>query len=124
LDNSLHKRSGYRSFGFNNPDPSEGSPVYGYEMWVAIPDDFDVPAPLIKKKFEGGKFASISTQMNEIGERWEALYNWSTQSDKYEGDFSRQWLEEQVMDVETFSSKDVPDSEKQLDLLLPIKLKQ
>ena len=120
LENNLHKRSGHRSFGFNNPDPSEDSPVYGYELWVTIPEDFEPPAPFVKKQFSGGMYASISAQLNEIGERWESLYEWSVQSEKYEGDFSLQWLEEQVMDYETFMSEQVPDSEKQLDLLLPV----
>ncbi|MCL2843792.1 MAG: effector binding domain-containing protein [Oscillospiraceae bacterium] len=124
LERNLHKRSGYRSFGFNNPDPSEGNPVYGYELWVTIPEAFDLPEPFVKKQFGGGRYASISAQMNEIGERWEALYEWSTQSERYEGDFSLQWLEEQVMDHETFMSEQVPDSEKQLDLLFPIKLRK
>ena len=124
LENNLHKRSGHRSFGFNNPDPSEDSPIYGYELWITIPKDFEPPAPFIKKQFNGGMYASISAQMNEIGERWEALYKWSTQSEKYEGNFSAQWLEEQVMDYETFMSEQVPDSEKQLDLLLPVKFRK
>jgi len=124
LENNLHKRSGYRSFGFNNPDPSENSPVYGYELWVTIPEDFELPIPFVKKQFGGGIYASISTQLNEIGERWEALYHWSTQNEKYESDFSLQWFEEQVMDYETFMSEQIPDSEKQLDLLFPIKHKK
>jgi len=124
LENNLQNRSGYRSFGFHNPDPSEGSPVYGYELWVTISEDFNVPKPFVKKQFGGGLYASISAQLNEIGERWEALYEWSTQNPRYEGDFSLQWFEEQVMDYETFMSEQVPDSEKQLDLLLPIKLKK
>lgn len=123
LDNSLHKRSGYRQFGFNNPSPSDGSPVYGYEMWVTIPDDFNVPAPFVKKQFAGGLYASISTTMNEIGQRWKMLFNWCKNSDKYDIDFSFQWLEECSMDFETFISEQVPDGEKQLDLLEPIKVK-
>jgi len=69
-------------------------------------------------------YASVSTQMNEIGERWKALHNWSTQNEKYEGDSSVQWLEETVMSYALFISEQTPDSEKQLDLLLPIKLKK
>jgi DNA-binding transcriptional MerR regulator len=122
-ENNLHKRSGYRYFGFNNPEPCEGSPIYGYELWVTIPESFDLPAPFVKKHFDGGMYASISAQMNEIGERWELLYTWSTGSERYEWASSHPWLEEQVMDFETFMSEQVPDSEKQLDLLLPIKIK-
>ena len=123
LENNLHKRNGYRNFGFNNPSPSEGNPVYGYEMWVTIPEDFDVPTPLAKKQFGGGLYASISTTMNEIGERWKLLHEWCKNSDKYDVDFSFQWLEECSMDFETFISEHVPDGEKQLDLLQPIRIK-
>lgn len=121
LENTLHKRDGYRFFGFNNPSPSDGNLVYGYEMWITIPDDFVVPAPLEKKQFNGGLYASISTHMNEIGERWQLLYNWCKNSNKYDADFSLQWLEECCMDYETFISETMSDSEKQLDLLAPIK---
>ncbi|MCL2854035.1 MAG: MerR family transcriptional regulator [Defluviitaleaceae bacterium] len=121
LEHKLHTRAGHRSFGFNNPEPCQSSPRYGYELWTTIPDDFVVPAPFVKKSFAGGLFASVSANMNEIGERWEALYNWSTQSEKYENDFARQWLEEMVMNYEDFISPNIPAGEKQLDLLLPIK---
>lgn len=120
LKNSLHKKSGFRHFGFNNPNPSENNPVYGYEMWVAIPEDFNVPSPLVKKKFEGGLYASITTKMGEIGERWKQLYNWVKSSDKYDVDFSFQWLEE-CIDFETFILGD--ENVQQLDLLEPIKIK-
>ena len=123
LENNLHKRNGYRNFGFNNPSPSEGTPVYGYEMWVTIPEDFDVPAPLTKKQFGGGLYASISTTMSEIGERWKLLYEWCKNSDKYDVDFSFQWLEECSMDFETFISEYVADGEKQLDLHELIRVK-
>ena len=122
LEHNLHKRSGFRHFGFNNPNPSEGSPVYGYEMWVTIPDDFEVPAPLEKKQFGGGLYASVPTNMNEIGERWGQLYHWCENSDKYDVDFSHQWLEE-CIDFEALVSGEVDDSARQLDLLHPVKEK-
>lgn len=120
LDNSLHKKSGFRHFGFNNSSPSENNTVYGYEVWAAIPADFDVPKPLVKKQFEGGLFASISTKMGEIYERWQQLSKWVVNSDKYDADFNCQCLEE-CIDFETFISSDEKD--QQLDLLEPIKLK-
>lgn len=119
LENSLHRKSGFRHFGFNNPSPSENNPVYGYEMWVAIPEDFEVHEPLVKKQFGGGLYASISTKLGEIGDRWQQLYNWAKNNDKYDVDFSFQWLEE-CTDFETFISGD--ESAQQLDLLEPISL--
>jgi len=123
LDNNLHTRDGYRHFGFNNPSPSGSNPVYGYEMWVTIPEDFIVSAPFVKKQFGGGLYASVPTTMSEIGERWGQLHAWCESSDKYNVDFSHQWLEECSMDFETFISDLIPDSEKQLDLLEPIETK-
>jgi hypothetical protein len=123
LGNALHKKSGFRSFGFNNPDPSEDSPTYGYETWVTIPEDFNVPAPFIKKHFDGGLYASISATLNEIAERWTQLYEWCENNDKYDVDSSIQWLEELSMDYEEFISEQTSDGEKQLDLLMPIKQK-
>jgi len=123
LGNGLHKKSGFRSFGFNNPDPSEDNAEYGYETWVTIPEDFNVPTPFMKKHFDGGLFASISATLNEIGERWTQLYKWCESSGKYDFDPSIQWLEELSMDYEEFISKQTSDGEKQLDLLMPIKLK-
>ncbi len=120
LENSLHKTSGFRHFGFNNPSPTEGSTVYGYEMWVAVPKDYAAPKPFIKKHFEGGLYASIPTNMSEIGERWQQLNNWVMNSDTYDMDMQRQWLEE-CIDFETFTSGD--ESVQQLDLLEPIKRK-
>jgi len=120
-DNQLHKWSGFRHFGFNNPSPSEGNPVYGYEMWAAVPENFATPAPIVVKRFDGGLYASIATRMNEIGERWQALYRWVQASGQYEMDWSHQWLEECV-DYETFSKGD--ESMKQLDLLEPIRVKE
>jgi len=122
LGNNLHKKSGFRSFGFNNPDPSENSLAYGYETWVTIPETFNVPTPFTKKQFNGGLFASISTTLNEIGERWAGLYKWCESSIKYDVDSSTQWLEELSMDYEEFISEQTSDGEKQLDLLMPIKL--
>ena len=123
LGNGLHKKSGFRSFGFNNPDPSESNPTYGYETWVTIPEDFIVIKPFMKKQFDGGLFASISATLNEIGERWTQLYKWCESSGKYDFDSSIQWLEELSMDYEEFISEQTSDGDKQLDLLMPIKLK-
>lgn len=117
IENELHKRSGFRHFGFNNPSPTEGNPVYGYEIWVTIPEDFTVPAPFTKKVVDGGLYASISTRMSEIGERWRQLYEWSVASEEYEADFSFQWLEE-CTDFEHFMTPNAPG--KQLDLLEPV----
>ena len=121
LTNNLHKRDGYRSFGFNNPNPSANNSVYGYEMWVTIPNDFPVPAPFTRKHFGGGLYASISTNICEIGERWQRLHQWCISNEKYDTDYAIHWLEECSMDFEKFNDEQTDESEKQLDILEPIK---
>lgn len=121
LENNIHKKTGFRHFGFNNPDPKEGNPVYGYEMQFVIPDDLKIPSPLYKKEYLGGLFAALPTKMTIIGERWKKLYDWVVNSIKYEIDWNRNYFEE-CIDFETFIS-DVDADNKQLDLLIPIKLK-
>ena len=32
----LHDPQHHRIYGFNNPNPSPGSPNYGYEFWMAV----------------------------------------------------------------------------------------
>ena len=125
-DNLLHEKNGFRHFGFNNPDPRENNPIYGYEMWVVVPDNIVVPDPLYKKEFKGGLFAAIPTQMTIIGERWQQLWHWVHNNQKYEVDWNldldRRYLEE-CMDFVTFFFSDIREEDKQLDLLAPIKPK-
>lgn len=118
MENSIHKQSGFRHFGFNNPSPSEDTPVYGYEMWVSVPAEFNVPAPLEKKNFNGGLYASIPTSMSDISERWQQLNQWVNENDVYTVDNEKQCLEE-CIDFETFISGQ--EFTQQLDLLEPIK---
>ena len=49
-----------RNFGFNNPDGiSDDNPNHGYERWISIPDNMEVPAPLVKKHLDGGPAISL-----------------------------------------------------------------
>lgn len=121
LQNKLQERSGFRHFGFNSPSPAEGNPVYGYEIWVTVPEDFAVPRPFEKKALEGGLYGSIPARLSVIGEKWGLLYHTVQSSGQYRMDESRQWLEECV-DFAAFVSDAAHD--QQLDLLAPIKLKE
>ena len=98
LENSLNEEYGFRHFGFNNPYPSEGNPVYGYEMWVVIPEDFQVVEPFTRKEFMGGMFAAVPAYLTNIGERWNELWDWVNNNEKYEIDWNpevdRRWFEE------------------------------
>lgn len=80
-----------RSYGFNSPNPTDDSGSYGYEFWVTIPEDLEVPAPLEKKTFPGGTFATHAIKMGDFQE-WEWLDKWVMESGKtgdYEHDPSQ-----------------------------------
>ena len=77
------KKPDSRYFGFNHPDPEEGSSVYGYEVWVTIPEDMEVPEPLVKKHFPGGLYAAYTINFPDFFE-WQFLYQWAERSGQYE----------------------------------------
>lgn len=84
-----------RLFGFNHPNPGvlEGG-VYGYEDWVTIPDDMELPEPLEKKKFEGGLYAVLTIQFGDF-HLWEDLTRWVDENKEFEPNYSE--LGQEVM---------------------------
>ncbi|MDE6728298.1 MAG: effector binding domain-containing protein [Oscillospiraceae bacterium] len=118
-----------RYFGFNHPNPGileDG--IHGYEVWVTIPDDMDVPAPMKKKKFEGGLFAALTIKFPEF-QVWRDLEKWLYNSTEYEPNYSKQGdeimggcLEEHLNWVYS-AHMGWPENgiDGQLDLLMPIK---
>lgn len=121
-----------RYFGFNHPNPGileEGT--HGYEVWVTVPDDMDIPAPLVKKHFEGGLYAAMTIHFPEFY-RWEDLTRWVENNEIYEPNYSP--LGEEIMGgcleehINWVYSCHMgwPENgiDGQLDLLFPIKRKQ
>ncbi len=47
----------HRFFGFNNPNPSAGSPNYGYEQWMTVGPDAPVTGDVKIVEFSGGRYA-------------------------------------------------------------------
>ena len=121
-----------RHYGFNSPDTDETG-YHGYEMWVTIPEGFEVPAPLIKKRFEGGIYGAHMIPMGAFDE-WQMLFEWVGNSDKYEfradtskGSQNMNGLMEEYLNF--YSSVYSPDKKSddadiQLDLLIPVKIKE
>ena len=84
---------GQRLFGFNNPDPSPGSPNYGYEQWLVIGPEAEVSGEVEVKEFSGGRYAVTRCEgLQTIGQVWRALLGWREQSGYAAG--GHQWLEE------------------------------
>lgn len=118
-----------RYFGFNHPNPGilpDGQ--HGYEVWVTIPDDMEVPPPLVKKHFEGGLFAALTISFPDF-HRWAELDKWARESSAYEADYSELGFEimggclEEHLNWVYSSHMGWPENgiDGQLDLLLPIK---
>lgn len=117
-----------RYFGFNHPNPGIlPNDEHGYEVWVTIPEDMEVPAPLVKKHYEGGLFAVLTISFPEFS-RWNDLWNWVNESDKYDFDWRGNEeimggsLEEHLNWVYSSHMGWQEDGlNTQLDLMLPIK---
>lgn len=120
---------GLRLYGFNHPNPVDESGFHGYEMWITIPDDMEVPAPLTKKQFPGGTYAAHMIRMGNFHE-WAWLDQWVRENGEYEycGSGSPEdmygSLEEHLNfhDHIQSTAKGEPDTQ-QLDLLIPVRKK-
>lgn len=109
----------HRIFGFNNPNPSAGSPNYGYEFWVVVgPDEQGDAAQggdVRIVEFPGGLYAVtrvelITAPYDQIPAGWMALNRWLEESRYQMG--RHQWLEEHI---------GIPGSDRfSLDLYMPI----
>lgn len=134
-NNNLHQlKPDFRAFGFNNPMPGiENTTSAGYEAWVTIPNDMEVPPLLIKKQFNGGLYAAHMILMGAF-EEWAWLRDWVMLNDK----FVHAWGEVRVTpyDKEMDWAMEEPlnfynivrdwgsgADTQQLDLLFPIKPK-
>ena len=103
----------HRVFGFNNPNPSPGSPNYGYEFWMVVDQDIEPEGEIGVKDVAGGLYAVTRVEgVQHIHAKWQDLVAWLEDS-KYDGG-SHQWLEEHLSPV------DVAPEEMVLDLYAPI----
>jgi DNA gyrase inhibitor GyrI len=103
-------------FGFNNPDPSPGSPNYGYELWIVVGPEVESEGDMSTKEFAGGLYAVTRCDVpkgdfEEIGRKWKQLATWREDS-RYKA-AHHQWLEKSV-------EFDASVLEFALDLYIPI----
>lgn len=89
----LYKEGAYRNFGFNNPNPSSGSPNYGYEVWIVPASGLPKSLQAKEVTFSGGLYAvAYCPSLDVIGEIWQKLVAWRDTSEYQPA--SHQWLEE------------------------------
>jgi DNA gyrase inhibitor GyrI len=102
----FNKPNLHQIFGFNNPDPCKDKPLYGYEFWISVGEDFEVDPDLTVKNFGGGLYAVMSCSgVENISPTWGELVK-RVQNSKYKLVKTHQWLEHHVdphnTDINTF----------------------
>jgi DNA gyrase inhibitor GyrI len=105
-----------KTFGFNKPAPwVTTEDAYGYELWVLVPPELDLPPYLLVKEFPGVKCAVTSIEkLADIGAAWEHLYHWVNGSPDYEHE-DMDGLEEVLSPLGT------PEEDLAFNLYLPVK---
>ena len=107
------KEGDYRIFGFNNPDPSPGSPNYGYDFWITVGPEVEAEGEVSIIDFPGGLYAVTRVKgIEKIHETWKQLVAWMEESSYQHG--GHQWLEEHLTPMDT------PLEDFMLDLYAPI----
>jgi DNA gyrase inhibitor GyrI len=106
-----------RIFGFNNPNPSAGSPNYGYEFWLTVGPEVepDAETGIGITDFPGGLYAVARYEEgkgDDIGGLWQKLIAWVENSPYRPA--RHQWLEEHLIPL------NVPQGPLILDLFMPI----
>ena len=109
---------GYRLFGYNNPDPSPGSPNYGYDVWITVDESVQADGEARIIDFPGGLYAvtriEVKNPMDDIPGTWQKLVKWMETSKYHHG--KHQWLEEHIGPLDEMGGEE-PFT---LDLHLPI----
>lgn len=88
----------YRLFGYNNPDPSAGSPNYGYDVWITVGESVQADGEARIIDFAGGLYAVTRVEVNnpgaDIPAAWQQLVKWMETSKYHHA--RHQWLEEHI----------------------------
>lgn len=104
-----------RFFGFNSPNPSPGSPNYGYEQWMTVGPDVEGEGEVTIKEIPARRYAVARCDgLDMIGRVWGQLVTWFEDSPYKKPPHWHQCLEELLVPPE------VPFEEYVFDLYLPI----
>jgi len=111
-----------------------GENAHGHESWVSVPNNIEIPSPLVRREFCGGLYAAHVLRAWDFQD-WRRLNEWVDASEKYDYDWdSSRWEStetvcgqgfEETLNLYNFIQKHNAEmSYLQLDLLLPIKEKE
>jgi DNA gyrase inhibitor GyrI len=113
--NLLNTTPAPQFFGFNNPNPTPGSPNYGYEVWMTVSADVNSDDTVQVKDVPGGFYAVTRVKgVDNIFNTWQKLVAWAEQS-------PYQPVEAQCLERHVNVGADVPPEALVLDLYLPVK---
>lgn len=104
-----------RWYGFNNPNPSPGSPNYGYDVWATIGPEAEVEGDIVLRDIPARRYAVAHCEgLENIGQVWKDLVLWFKDS-AY--DKPAHWCEclENLL-----THPDTPYEQYAFDLYLPI----
>ena len=114
--NGIDIESGeHRFFGFNNPNPTPGSPNYGYEQWMTIDADTAVEQPLTRKHVPARRYAVTRFKgIENITDTWRRFVAWFEESGLRPGPGWNECLEELLTPITQ------PPEDWEFDLYLPL----
>jgi DNA gyrase inhibitor GyrI len=108
----------YRTFGFDNPTSTAGSPNRGYDVWITVDESIRADGEAAIIDFPGGLYAvmrvDVTSPWDDIPSAWQRLIQWRAASRYREA--SHQWLEEHIGPLDQMGG----DKPFVLDLHLPI----
>lgn len=112
----IQENNTLKTFGFNKPAPwITTEDAYGYELWVVVSPEVEIPPYVLAKDFPGALCAVTSIdKLADIGPAWEYLYDWVNNNPDYEH-AHLDGLEEVI------SPLDTPEEEYSFNLYLPVK---
>ncbi len=107
-----------RIFGYNNPDPAEGSPNYGYDACMVVDAGTQPVEGARIRHLDEGLYAVLNCPVKQpwvdIPGAWQSLVQWADAHDYSLG--THQWFEEHLPDEKSDSGVIFS-----LDLYMPIK---
>ncbi|QVK17524.1 effector binding domain-containing protein [Mycoplasmatota bacterium] len=115
--NQLDQLFTTRYFGFNNPNPTNLSSIYGYEVWITVDEQVKESEEIKIKTFPGGLYAVMTSNIVDIVKSWRKMYDLIDQSKNYQ--VGKRWLEEHLILEDTTWNQNF-----QVDLYCPLILKE